>query len=205
MGQSCLPKQFLGFLEEALALRVHVTIARIRKFLQLRPLFGIQLRWNFDRDSHMQIAPPITLHVLHALAFEPEHRAGLCAAWNFNLSSAVERGYFDIYAERRLNKTDWHLANQIVALALENFVLFDMQDHVKISGRSAAYPGFAITGRAQPRSCIDTWRDFQFDLARPLSPSRAAALLARIFDDASRAFTAGTRLRDAENAPRRDD
>ena len=61
---------------------------------------------------------------------------------NFDGSLAVESGHIDFRAEGGLDETDRHLAEQVVAVALEDFVRADVEDHVEIArrGRRASRP-----------------------------------------------------------------
>ena len=110
------------------------------------------MRRHFHLDAHVQIALAVALQIFHALALDAEGRAGLRAGGNFDRGPAFQRGHFNFRAERGLDKTHRHFAEQIVAVALENFVRLDVQDHIKIARRPAAKAGLAIAGRTQARA-----------------------------------------------------
>ena len=106
-------------------------------------------RGDLDIDADVKIAMAIPLDVLDALAFEPEHRAGLRAGGNFDRGPAIERGHLDFGAQRRLHKANRHLAKQVVAVPLEDLVRLYMEHHVEIAGGTAAPTSLAIARRAQ--------------------------------------------------------
>src|SRR6266849_6601532 len=65
----------------------------------------------------------------------------------FDLLRTVQRGNFDLSAERRRRETDRHLAVQVVVVALKNRMGFDLDLHVKIACRPAIHPGLALAGK----------------------------------------------------------
>src|SRR5581483_5603505 len=145
------------------------------------------------------------LNVFDALSLQPERGARLGAGRNFNVGFAGQRGDFNLGPQRRLHKADRHLANQIVAITLENLVRLDVKNNIQVAGWSAAHACLAVPRGAKPRSGIHTGWNPQFDLRSPLVPTGSLARLARLFDDPSGAFTTGTGLGNAENASRTDD
>src|SRR6266536_6434961 len=99
---------------------------------------------HFDGHAHVEIAMAVPLHIPHPLALEPEQGAVLCAGWNFDLRLARQGRDLQVGAEGGLNKADWDFAKQVVAIALEDLVWFDMQYHIQNASRSATQPGLAI-------------------------------------------------------------
>src|SRR6266566_1936298 len=148
LGESSA-KQFPRPLKKALGLWIHVFIAQPGEFLQLRPLGRVQMGRDLDVHPHVQIAHLIALNIFHAFAFEPENGSRLCARWNSDVRLALQRWHLDVRAQRGLDEVDWHFANQVVAVALKNFVRADVQDDKKISRRPAPNAALAVAGRAQ--------------------------------------------------------
>ena len=138
--------KFFGLFKKTLADGVDVFVAKRGEFLQLGLLFGRQARRHLDLDAHVQIAMAVALQVFHALALDAERRMRLRAGGDFDDRPAIERRHFNFRAERGLNKTHRHLAKQIVAVALENFMRLEVQHHVKVARRPAAKPGLAVAG-----------------------------------------------------------
>ena len=160
----------------------------------------VQARRNFDLNADVQIAVAIALQIFHALAFDAKGRARLRAGGNFNRRPAVERRHFNFRAESRLDKTDRHFAEQVVAVALKNFMRLDMQHDVKIARWPAAKTGFAVAGGTQARTRVHTRRDAELDFGAAFALAFAVAGFAGLFHDASRAIAVRTRLRDAKDA-----
>src|SRR5438552_15945751 len=117
----------------------------------------------------------VPLDVLHSFAFEPKHSAWLGAGWHLNRHFAIQGRYDNLGAQGGLNETNGHFTQQIVAIALEDFVRFYVQDDVKISGGAAAPSCFAITARAPARAGIHTGGDSQFNFGGPLPAAIASA------------------------------
>src|SRR5690606_23838209 len=66
-----------------------------------------------------------------------------------------ERGHFEGAAERRRRHGDRHLAIEVGAVALEEFVRLDRQEDVEVAGRSAAQAGFALVGEPDAGAVLD--------------------------------------------------
>src|SRR6516164_6495905 len=144
--------------------------------------------WHLNLNAHMQITIAVALKVLYPFAFDPEGSTGLCAGGNLNHRLAVQRGYLDFRAEGRLNKADRSLAEQIITVALEKFVRFDVQNDVQITRGPAAEAGFAVAGRAQAGSGVHARRDSQFDFRILFMPALTVTRFARFLQKPARAF-----------------
>ena len=151
-AQRLSTEQILCLLEEALADRIHVFVARFGELLQLGFLSVGQLRGHFHVDADMQIAVAVALKIFHTFAAQPEHRVGLCASGDFDRGLVGERGHLNLCTQRSLDETHGHFAEQIIAIALENLVRLEMQHHVEIARWSAAQSALAVAGRAQSRA-----------------------------------------------------
>src|SRR3954469_3841538 len=101
---------------------------------------------NLDVNTDMQVPVPIALDVFDAFTLEPEHSPGLGPGGNFDWRFAIVSGNFDLGAESGLNEINRDFAKQIVAVALENSMRFDVQDDVEVAGRPATKAGFAVAG-----------------------------------------------------------
>src|SRR5580765_1736175 len=205
MTGRALAEQSLGALEKALALRTFLAVAKIGELLKLRLLCGGKLRRHFHVNPDVQITVAIALKILHTLAFEAEQCARLRAGGNFDERLAVERGHFDLRAERGLNKTHRHFAKQIVAVTLEDFVGFDVQHNIQISRRSAAQSSRTVAGGTQARARVHARRNAEFDAGGFFAPTAPVTAFARMLHDPARALTLRTGLRDAKNPARADD
>src|SRR5262245_15877231 len=139
-----------------------------------------------------------TADVGHALAAHTERRAGLRACRNRQILFAVERGNLDFTAERESGEVEWDLAIQIIAVALEECVFLNVDDHVEIARWPTARTGFAFAAQAQPLPGGDASGNADAQFLFLLNASRAATCLARLGDDLARAaaLTAGSRNRE---------
>ena len=114
-------------------------------------------------------APPAVL--AEALSGDAERAPRVRAGRNLDDRFVFQRGHFNLRAQRRLHETDGHLADQIIAVALENFMLLDVEHHVQIPGRAAAKTRFPIARGTQARTRVHPGGNPEFDF-------RAAVALA---------------------------
>ena len=113
---------------------------------------------------------------------------------------ALQRGNRNAVTQRRLPHGDGHDAVQVLIVALEDGMLTDAQDDVKIAGSAAAGSGFAFSLDSQPRSIVDPGRHVHFqDLFLP-DASLATTLRAVRGDHATGASASRARARDAEES-----
>src|SRR4051794_290773 len=115
-------KKIFGLFEKALADRTFLAVAEIGKFLELGFLRRRQMRRNFDIDPHVQVAVAVALNIFNAFAFKPEHGARLGARRDTDAGFAIQRRDLYFRAQGRLDEIDRHLAQKIIAVALENFM-----------------------------------------------------------------------------------
>jgi len=62
------------------------------------------------------------------------------------LCFAFEGWHFDLTAQRCDCVTDRNFTREVIAIAMEKFVLADVNDDVEIAGRTAALSSFAVSG-----------------------------------------------------------
>src|SRR5690606_14548267 len=87
---------------------------------------------------------------------------------------------------------------QVVAIALENLVLLDVDFHIQVARRPAVYTRFAIAGGADAHAVIDTGRNLDFQRLGALDLAQAATGGAGVGNDPAGAVALGTGLLDAE-------
>ena len=104
------------------------------------------MRRHLDLHPHAQIALAVALQIFHPAALQPEQRAGLRAGGNPDGGPAFQGGHLDFGPERGLHKTDGNFADQVVALAGKDLVMFDAQKDVQIAGRARR--------ETPPRRCL---------------------------------------------------
>src|SRR6185369_12952523 len=90
---------------------------------------------RLDHDLAHEIARVARAHALDALGAQAENLPRLRLHGDLDLGAAVERGNLDLTAQCRLREADRHLAVEVVALALEDAVGFQVDHHVEVAGR----------------------------------------------------------------------
>ena len=139
-----LVEEFFRSFEETSSERRVFVAAQVGEFLQLGSLLGIQFRRNFDQNPDQQIATLTPIDVHDAFAAKLEHLRALGSGGNFEIRLPFQRRHVDFAAERGEGKRDRHFAVQIVFIALENLVLLNVNDNVKIALRSTSNSRFAV-------------------------------------------------------------
>src|SRR5512146_2669129 len=89
---------------------------------------------------------------------------------------------------------------QVLALALEKLVIFDMQYDVQVAGRPAVHTGIALAGVADARSVLHPGGNFDLDRALTRHALLAFALGAGITDRGARAAARRTGARDGKES-----
>ena len=174
-------EKILGFFQEALADGIHRFVAQLGELLQLGALGGVEAGGHLDIRPHQQVAVAVALHVFDSPAFQSKYGAGLGPRRHFDQGFAGERGHLDLRAQGGLHKADGHLAIQVVALALEDFMLLDMDDDGQVSRVAPADSRFARVHDAQAGPGIHPGGHPDFHLGGALAPPGAMAALARFF------------------------
>ena len=106
---------------------------RVAQLFEKLALLAGQLRRHFHLDVHVDVAAPAAIHRRHAQMPQTELRAVLGAFRDPQAIWLFQRGDFDFRTQRGLSHVDRDGAVQIVALAFEEGVLLDLQDHVQIA------------------------------------------------------------------------
>src|SRR6185437_5621200 len=168
-------------------------------FQQLALLAG-QAHRRFHHHPAEQIAGATAAHRFHPLPAQPEHMPALGFRWNADGRLAIQRGHFDVRAERRLRKTHRHFAVQVIALALENLVLAHMHFHVQIARRGTRRTSFALAREPNAIAVVHAGRDAHRQRAFVLQATLAVTSLARSLDHATGTAAMRAGLLDRENA-----
>src|SRR6185312_5570324 len=142
----------------------------------------------------------------HALAAQAELVAALRAGGHVDLGAgAIDGRYLDGAAERRGRHGDRHAAMDVGAVALEDAVRLDREEDVKVARRAAAHAGLALAGQADARAVLDAGRNVDGQRLLLAHAALAAAVPARILDDAAGAVAGGAGALDGEEALLRPD
>src|SRR6476620_3734007 len=110
---------------------------------------------------HVEIALPVALQVLYALVLQAKHRAVLRTRGHFHIHTTFQRWHGELTAKRGHGISKRHVTVQVSAIALEEIVLLDADDHVQISGRTSFGARIAVSGGAQTRALLDSRGDLQ--------------------------------------------
>src|ERR1700686_1996852 len=113
---------------------------------------------------------------------------------------AVHGGNANLRAYGSLRHRNRDHAVQVVALAREEGMLFDVQHYVQISGRPAESANFPSAGKANSSAVFHTGGNFGVHGALAQNAPFALALRARIGDDAACALAGGTATGNAEES-----
>src|SRR5688572_19919466 len=122
--------------------------------------------------------------VRHALAPEPDLRAGLGAGLDLDLGVlALDGRDVDLRPQRRLGDRKLGLEVQLRALALERRVRRDVDRDVQAAGHAAARSHLALVGQPDLVALVDARRDRHAQAPAALRPALAVAGVARVLDD----------------------
>ena len=121
-------------------------IFHLEKFTQFRQQFAlafVQLARRLDSHLDVKIAFAVPIEHRHAFVADAKRSSRLRALGNFQLVFALKRRNHDLGAKGSLRKRNRNHAVQVVALALKESVLFDMQHDIQVAGRPAERARFA--------------------------------------------------------------
>src|SRR6185436_16716756 len=113
---------------------------------------------------------------------------------------ALEGRHLDLGTQRRLGHADRHLAEQAVALALEERMLVHAHDHEKVAGRPASGSALPFAGDAELAAAVHARGDADLQLPRGLHVAAAAAGAAGRGHHPARASAAAAGAGHAEEA-----
>ena len=109
----------------------------------------VDIRLHLDRDLDQQVTACSLSVARHSQAAHPEYIADLCARGNGQFARPVERGHFDHRAQRRLRIGDGHVAQQVLAVAPEERMFGDRDEHVAIAAWSSFGARLALARQAE--------------------------------------------------------
>ena len=114
---------------------------------------------GLDDDLDQLVAAAPAADVGHAAALEPEHVAALRPPGDVQPVGAVEGRHLDLGAEGGLREADRHLAEQVVAVALEERVLADQDLDAEVAPRGAGVARLALAAELEPHAALDARGD----------------------------------------------
>src|SRR5712691_1862039 len=170
------------------------------ELLQELLLLRREIRGGPDPHAHVQVAPPALAQPGQALAPHAVHRAGLRPGLDLEHGGPVRRGDLHVAAQRRLAERDRQVEHQVVAVALEPWILGDVEHRDEIARRPVAWPRHALSAHREVVVVRDAGRHVNLHRLLGPDPAVAAALGARIRDHRALAAASGTR-RDGDELP----
>ena len=126
----------------------------IQFFEQLALVLG-QFHWGLHVDVAIQITRNGRANPLDATAAEAENFAALGAFWDLDGCLSGQGGHIDLPAQRRSSDLNRDLAVQVIAIALEDIVLFDADFNEQITIRAAVLAWLTIACAANPHPIVD--------------------------------------------------
>ena len=164
-------------------LRAIFYFQRFSEFLKEFALAFIEPSWSLYAHLYKEIAIAASIEDGDALILDAERGAGLGPFGNFQHVLATQGGNLEFRAQRRLHDGNRHRAVQVRAFALEERMLLDVEDDVKIAGLPAEGARFAEAIEADAGAILDTGGNFGFDGTLAEDSSLPFALGTRIGDD----------------------
>src|ERR687886_2933091 len=134
------------------SLVAEVFLLDLGELFEEAPLLARERGRRHHGDRDVEVAAPAPAQGGHAVAFQAEDRAGLRARRDLQRLLPAERGDAHLGAERGLREGDGDRGVEVVALPLEDLVLFDVDDDVEVSGGAALRPRLALAGEPQARA-----------------------------------------------------
>src|SRR5690606_36830931 len=155
---------------------------------------------HHDPDGDHLLAVADLAQPRHPLAAEPELGARLGARRQFDGLLAVERGYGEARAERRLRHPDLEPEVEVVAGALQERMRLHLDVEVEVAGGSAVHTGVPLARHAQAVTAVDAARQRHLDAVLRYLAAAAVADLARGGDDLAVTVTVGAGTRGDDGA-----
>src|SRR5271157_278535 len=162
------------------------------------PLAELGRGLHFHLD--MQVTAPSAIEHWHAFTTRLERCARLRTLGHLQRVLAVEGWHADLGAQRRLRKRNRHQAVQILAVALEEGMLFGVQHHVEIAGGATVKSRLAFAGIQNARAFLNARRHVDLHRALARDASMTFALVAGIDNQLARALAGAACPRDGEEA-----
>src|SRR6266567_3768825 len=135
---------------------------RLGQRLHSLALLGRELGRHCDLGRDEQVTGALADG--NAPALDPEGAARACARRDAQGDgTAVGGRHLDLGTQRRLGEGDGHGEEQVLALAVEQLVGRDMNDHIEVAGRAAVPSRPATTLQADALAVVDPGRDAHLD------------------------------------------
>jgi len=141
---------------------------------------------------HELVTGSVRSDIRQTLAFYSKDASVLGAWWDFQALCTVETWHVNSCPQSGLSKADGDNRNQIVSVALQEFVRFYSDVAIEVSSWSASSAGFALVGGSYTLSFVDARWDFDIDASFFGYFAGAFAFFAGACDDLPAASTLRT-------------
>ena len=118
-------------------------------------LAGGEVPGRLDDDLDQLVAAAPAVDVGHPAALELEDVAALGPLGDVQPVGAVERRHLDLGAEGGLGEADRHLADQVVAVPLEERVLADLDLDPEVAPRGPGVARLPLVAELEPHPGLD--------------------------------------------------
>jgi len=162
------------------------------KFLQELLLALREVGRSPDDDPHDLVSMAMPLQSRESGLLDGERFTRLGPLGYGEHVCAVEGRDLDFSAERCLDKGDGNLAEDVIPVAFEEWVLFYNQVHVEVSRGTAVHSPFPGAGDPELASVIDPGRDGDAQCGLHGNDPAAMAFRAGMLDDFARSAALGT-------------
>ena len=159
---------------------------RFVKLLEHLLLLAREINRRLDKGVHVQVPIAAAVQMRHALAAQAEDLTRLSAFRNRDARFGTHRRHTHLAAQCSGGKTQRQIGVQIVAVALEDFVLLDEHLHKEVSARTAVGAGLALTLDANALTVVDARRNIDFQRLGLTVAAASLAVRTRIGNDFSR-------------------
>jgi hypothetical protein len=171
------------------------------ELLHERALLRVEAGRDDHPDENVEVSPPPSAELGHALASKAEDAAGLGALGDGQLRLVTaEHGNLQGGTEGGLGKADRDLAEEMGAVAPEELVVRDPEDDVEVAGGATLGSPLALAGDPELGAVVDAGGNLDLERALGLDLALAVARLALLGDDAPGAAAVAARAGDAEEA-----
>lgn len=116
---------------------MRVFITQPGKMFQSLFLGGVEVFWNLDLGTDMEISPSTARNGRNTLSPNPEDLVGRSSGRDFEGHFTVEAGNADLGAQGELGKGDGDIAKEVMFLPFKDGVRLHGEDHIEIPGRAA--------------------------------------------------------------------
>src|SRR6266576_3841754 len=178
---------------ELAALLFRRRVFDLAQLLEQLPLLRRQLGRRPDVDADVQVTVAALADAWEAFGAQAIGHAGLCAGLDAQRRLPERRGHLHLRAQRGLRERDAEVVDEIIAMALEARILFDVEHRDQIAARPVARARDDLPAQRQIVMIGDTGGHVDLNRLLTLDSTVAAAAVARAGDHRALPRARGTR------------